>query len=106
MPIPLVVFVMIRLYRALAATFNLLTDRTLLRTLPWRYIARLPLRHAWIGVAAGSLVVTLAGAVLAVVLPGEAASDVALGVGWIAAGVGLVSSWIRAVAMWLRLRGR
>jgi hypothetical protein len=103
--VPLVVFVVVRLYRALAATFNLLTDVALLRSLPWRYIVRLPLRHGWIGIAAASLIVTLVGAVLALVLPGTSASGTALGVGWVAALVGLASSWVRAVVMWIRVRG-
>ena len=91
MPLPLIVVVLVRVYRALAATFNL-TDLALLRTLPWRYIAPLPLRHGWIAVAAGSLLVTLVGTVFALALPGQAASETALGIGWVGASVGLVSS--------------
>ena len=105
MPLPVIVVVLVRVYRALAATFNLLTDLALLRALPWRYIARLPLRHGWIAVAAGSLLVTLVGTVLALSLPGQAASETALGIGWVGASVGLVSSWVRAIMMWIRLRG-
>jgi hypothetical protein len=103
--VPLIVVLAIRVYRAFAATFNLLTDRALLRTLPWRYIVRLPLRHAWMAIAAASLVVTLAAAAAALVVPQEA-SDVALQIGWIAALTGLGSSWVRAVLAWRRLRGR
>ena len=105
MPVPLIVFVIIRIYRAMAATFNLLTDVALLRTLPWRHIVRLPLRHGWIAVASVSLALTLVGAVLGLVLPQEASSETALGIGWVAASIGLVSSWVRALVMWLRLRG-
>ncbi len=85
---------------------RVLSDWALLRTLPWRYIARLPLRHGWIAVAGWSLVMMVACAVLTLSLPTKDASDFVLGIGWLAAAVGLVSSWVRAGLMRLRLRGR
>ena len=103
--IPLIVAVIVRLSRAFAATFNLLSDWALLRTLPWRYIARLPFHHGWVAVVTWSLLLTLVCSVLVLTLPGKDASAVAGGVGGIAATIGLVSSWARAGLTWLRLRG-
>ena len=103
--VPLIVIVIIRVYRALAATFNLLSDWTLLRALPWRYITKLPLRHGWIAIAGWSLLVTVVCTVLVVIRPGKDASNLAGGLGCTAATLGLASSWIRAALTWRRLRG-
>ncbi len=85
---------------------RVLSDWALLRTLPWRYIARLPFRHGWIAVAGWSLVVMVVCGVLTLALPDRDASDFALEIAWLAAAVGLVSSWVRAILMRVRLRGR
>lgn len=102
----MLVVVAIRQYRALSATFSLLSDWRLLRTLPWRYIVKLPLHHGWIAVAGCSLLIAVACALLALALPSSDASNLAVGLGWVAAVIGLVSSWVRAGLGWLRLRGR
>jgi len=92
--VPVVIWAVIRLARAMYATARLLLDWKLMRAMPWGYIRTLPRRDPWIGIAT----VTLGGALLmvptAIVLPGTA-GVAAYEVGVFIAFVGLASSWIR-----------
>jgi hypothetical protein len=96
--------VAIRVVRALSATLRLLSDATLLRSLPWSYICRLPLRNAWIAVATTSVIGTL-GASIALPLTSEThARHVVFYGGLGMLGVGLASSGIRSLLQHEKLR--
>ena len=100
---PLAVWAIIRILRALRTTFQLLVDVKLLRALPWAYIRRLPLRHAWIGVITLTLAISLTFALAALAVPGDTGRAMAE-IGWLAALSGVVSSWIRALVQRRQLR--
>jgi len=100
---PLVIVVVIRVVRAFATTIRLLVDVELMRALPWRYIRRLPFRHAWIGIVTVTLAVSTVFAIAALATSGDTGSGLAQ-VAWLTALAGLVSSWIRALRQRRRLR--
>ena len=102
---PLLGLLLFRVFRALMATVRLLVDVSLLRTLPWSYIRRLPFRNAWIGSITASLAGTLATCVALPFGPDQDTRDTIAGLGFLLAGVGLVSSWIRALIQWRQVRG-
>lgn len=102
---PLIAVVVVRLYRALRATFSLLTDWKLLRAMPWRYIRRLPFKNPWIGLATLSLIVTIAMMIGVAVAPEAEVRGTLYSIGLVAVIAGIVSSWVRAVLQWLHLRG-
>ena len=103
---PLVIMLAIRVTRALGTTIRLLLDVKLLRSLPWAYIRRLPLRNAWIGIVTVTLLVSTVAAIAAIAIPGgtggtsEALATTAF---WTAL-AGLASSWARALHQRRRLR--
>jgi hypothetical protein len=103
--VPLIVVVLIRLYNALKATFNLVTDWKLLRTMPWSYIRRLPFKHFWIGLATVSLIVTIAMTIGVAVAPDSDVRATLYSIGLYAVLAGIISSWVRAILQWIRLRG-
>jgi hypothetical protein len=86
-----------RIWRALRSTFNLLTNREVMRALPWPYIRRLPRRNAWIGILTATVALSLPLALLGIALPGEAGVGFA-GMSVLVALAGLASSGVRAVA--------
>jgi hypothetical protein len=92
--VPLVIWVVIRIVRAFAATFRLLLDFRILRALPWPYIRTLPRRNRWIGFAAATLAVSLTASLVGAVLP-QPASQVCTTLGIGTAAVGVLSSWAR-----------
>ncbi len=100
---PLVIFIWVRVFRALRTTFGLLANVKVMRALPWTYIRRLPFRNAWIGIITVTLVVSLACGLAALAAPGPAGAALAE-LAWLAALGGLASSWIRALVQRRRLR--
>ena len=102
---PLIAVLIVRLYHAFKATFNLLTDWQLLRRMPWSYIRRLPFKHFWIGLATASLFITLAMMIGVAVTPDAEVRDDLYSIGLCAVVTGIVSSWVRAIVQWLRVRG-
>jgi hypothetical protein len=101
--IAIAVVVIWRIGKAFLAVYRLLRDTHMLRTLPWSYIKRLPLRDVWIGLAFVTLVVGAVAVVGTLVLPSALASTTA-GIGLIALWLGVVSSWVRLFSQAWRAR--
>jgi hypothetical protein len=103
MYVPLILWIPYRIGKAFLSTFRLLFDFRLMRALPWRYIARLPLRNVWIAIAAVGLAAGVVGIVVASALwgrPRELVWGSSITLVWLA----LISSWVRAIVQWRRLR--
>ena len=88
---------------ALRSTFSLLSNRDVIRALPWPYIHRLPRRNVWVGILTLTVGLSLPLALLALALPGAAGVGAA-GFASLVALVGLASSGVRAIAAnrWFR----
>lgn len=91
---PILIWLLIRMLRALVATGRLLLDLRVVRRLPWPYLRTLARRDLFVGFAAGSLALSLVLTLAGAVLPLRAARDV-LVAATIAAGAGILSSWLR-----------
>ena len=91
---PLVIWAIVRLARAMYATGRLLVDWKLMRAMPWGYIRALPRRDPWIGIVTIALGVALFAIPVALVLPGSA-GVAAYEIGIFTGLAGLASSWIR-----------
>lgn len=95
---PLFIWLVLRVARALSATLRLLTNPRVLRGLPWPYIRRLPRRDRWVGLLTITVPLTALGAVVVAVAPSAGIRPVVGTVGFIAGAVGVVSSGIRSLA--------
>jgi hypothetical protein len=91
---PIAIWVFVRLGRAIVATFNLLTDRKVMRELPWRYIRTLPLSNRWIGIATVCLVGSVAAMLVGLVV--RASLNYALWIGVVGVGAPIVRSFLRS----------
>jgi hypothetical protein len=100
---PLIFVLAVRLYRAFKATFDLLSDREVMRALPWPYLKRLPRQNALIGLTFCSLVGTFLAFLVTAAAPhdvSEFAAEIGIGI----ALIGLGASWARAIYHWQKLR--
>ena len=95
---PLFIWAAYRALKALAVTAHLLASPRVLRTLPWPYLRRLPLRDGWTGVLTLTVPVTLLAAAAIAAAPTRGIRETAWAVALCAGLVGVVSSWVRAVA--------
>jgi hypothetical protein len=86
---PLILYSIIRIYRAVVSTVRLVTDTETMRSLPWPHIRRLPREDRWIAFACFCLGVSTSALLVGVVVRGvfQLATFVAA--------VGLVASWLR-----------
>src|SRR5262245_14099517 len=100
-----VVWVIVRIARAFAATLTLVTSRRVMTGLPWRYIRSLPRSRPWIGAATMCLVAGAAAVPAAALLPhSDAVAAYNAGLAALAVGIGV--SWVRALTQWYSLRRR
>src|SRR3954462_4098421 len=94
---PLVLWLVIRILRALAATVRLLTSPRTLRALPWPYIRGRALRDRWTGLLVLTVPVTTLAALVVAAGPTNGIRFAAWTVALCAGGLGILSSWVRAV---------
>jgi hypothetical protein len=102
---PLVAWLIVRIPRAFHATLSLLTNRRIMKALPWAYIRRLPRHHLPIGLATATLATGAMCLLGAAALPHDAAAA-AYQIGFAALAAGIAASWIRALRNWFHLRQR
>jgi hypothetical protein len=95
---PLLIWVAIRIVRALTATLRLLADWRTLRRLPWSYLRGLPRRDRWVGVLVVTLAVSTVGLLVGAAAPAATVRHAALALATSVAFAGVVSTWIRAIA--------
>jgi hypothetical protein len=95
---PFVIWIVIRIARALHATGRLLASPRTLRALPWGYIRGLPRHDRWIGVLCVTIPVTLLGVLVVLIAPEHAVRTVAWSVAGGFALLGVASSWLRLLA--------
>lgn len=97
------IWVIVRIVGAFAATLTLVTSRRLIAGLPWRYLRTLPRARPWIGIATVCLVLGTAALPAAALLPRSVAlAAYNAGIASLALGIGV--SWIRALTQWYSVR--
>ena len=94
---PVALWLLMRILRAVAATVRLLTDWKVLRRLPWAYIRTLPRRNRWIGLITVTLALSLVGTILAFVYPAPSVAGTIGSVSIFIGLIGVASSWVRAL---------
>lgn len=95
---PLGIFLIWRLLRAIAASVRLFSQPRVLRGLPWSYLRTLPRRDRWTGFVFLMLVVSTSLTVLAAALPSKGGTAGAAGFALMFGFAGVFGAWIRGLS--------
>jgi hypothetical protein len=102
---PTIIWVIVRIARAFAATARLVFDIKLMRSLPWSYLRTLPLKDPWVGVLVVGIALGMLAIPLTILLPLDAA-NVSYQIGLWPVVAAIVTTWVRAWRQRRRLRGK